>query len=67
MGLLLGFGLMGVFAGSALAVVCFSEARQLLRRGCRLPAGGFAAGAVLCAAGALGGAWLAWNVVGFRF
>ena len=66
MGLVLGFGLTGVFGGSGLAFLCFAEARRLLRRGYRLPAGCFAAGGALCAAAALGGAWVAWSIAGIR-
>ena len=63
MGLGLGLGLIAAFGGGWLAAVCFGEARRLLRRGYRLPAACFGAGAVLCAVLALGGAWLAWGII----
>ncbi len=62
MGLVLGFGVMGAVGGGTLTCICFCEARRLLSQGHRLPAAGFAIGAAVCAAVALGGAWLAWGI-----
>ena len=63
MGLALGLGLMAALGGGALAYICFEEARQLFRRGCKLPAAGFGAGAAALAVLALGGAWMVWSIV----
>lgn len=63
MGLVLGMGVMAALGGGALAWACFEEARRLLARGYRLPAAGFGAGAAVCALLALGGGWLAWEII----